>query len=157
MNSAPSLIQRVFEKEQQKNGKAEKGEVEKKERISMPDETTDQVTFEGWCILEILGHRRLGGYIREQEIAGATFLRIDIPREKEGPAVEATQFYSPTSVYCLTPVSETMARAVALRNKPQPVQRWELPSPKTSPNNWDQDAYQGDDGDFAGEYTEDNE
>lgn len=35
--------------------------------------------FEGWAILELMGHRRLGGYLTEQEIAGAAFIRIDIP------------------------------------------------------------------------------
>lgn len=81
--------------------------------------------YEGWTILEILGHRRLGGFVTEMEIAGHGFLRIDIP--DEGDTQQATQFYAPSSVYCLTPTTEAMAKAVALRNKPEPVQRWELP------------------------------
>lgn len=85
--------------------------------------------FEGWAILELMGHRRLGGYVAEATVAGAGFLRIDVPGE-DGP--EATQFYSPSSVYCLTPVTEAMARAVAARNQPQPVQRWELPAASNS-------------------------
>src|SRR5262245_4954119 len=36
--------------------------------------------FEGWAVLELMGHRRLGGYLREVSIAGAGMLRIDIPR-----------------------------------------------------------------------------
>ena len=80
--------------------------------------------FEGWAILELMGHRRLGGYVSEATVAGAGFLRIDVPGE-DGPT--ATQFYSPSSVYCLTPVTEDMARVVAARNQPEPVQRWELP------------------------------
>lgn len=36
-------------------------------------------TFEGWAVLELMGHRRLGGYIREEQVAGAAFIRIDIP------------------------------------------------------------------------------
>jgi hypothetical protein len=27
-------------------------------------------TFEGWAIVELMGHRRLGGYVRETELAG---------------------------------------------------------------------------------------
>jgi hypothetical protein len=80
--------------------------------------------FEGWCVLELMGHRRLAGYVTEQEIAGAGMLRIDVPGE-DGPV--ATQFYSPSSVYCITPTTEEIARAVAKRNQPAPVQRWELP------------------------------
>ena len=96
--------------------------------MSIPEKAPEQ-KFEGWTILELMGHRRLGGYVRETEIAGQGFLRIDIP--DEGDAVQATQFYAPGSVYAITPVTEAMAWAVALRNKPQPVQRWELPAPKT--------------------------
>lgn len=84
--------------------------------------------FEGWCVLELMGHRRLGGYVREQEIAGQGFIRIDVPRG-DGAEFSATQFYSPGSVYCLTPTTEAMARAVAKRSQPEPVQRWELPAP----------------------------
>ena len=97
--------------------------------------TAETPPFEGWAILELMGHRRLGGYVKEATIAGAGFLRIDVPSDEAnwGPdeaGVEATQFYPPSSVYCLTPVTEAMARAVAARNQPEPVQRWELPAPR---------------------------
>lgn len=88
--------------------------------------TTDDTTkLEGWAILELMGHRRLGGYVQEQEIAGHGMLRIDVPSEEDGKAL-ATQFYSPSALYCLTPTTEEMARAVAKRNQPAPVTRWEL-------------------------------
>lgn len=87
----------------------------------------EQKVYEGWTILEVMGHRRLGGYVTEVNIAGAGFLRIDVPGENGAPV--ATQFYPPASVYCITPVAESMARAVALRNQPQPVSRWELAPP----------------------------
>ena len=81
--------------------------------------------FEGWAVLELMGHRRLGGRVSEATIAGQAFIRIDVP----GPdgATVATQFYSGAAVYCLTPTSEAMARAAALRSQPEPVSRWELP------------------------------
>jgi hypothetical protein len=80
--------------------------------------------FEGWAILELMGHRRLAGYVQAQEIAGAGMLRIDVPGE-DGPI--ATQFYSPAAVYCITPTTEAIARSVAKKSQPAPVQRWELP------------------------------
>lgn len=40
--------------------------------------------FEGWAILELMGHRRLAGYVREVELAGAGLLRLDVP----GPACD---------------------------------------------------------------------
>ena len=80
-------------------------------------------TFAEWVILELLGHRRLAGYLTEQQIAGASFLRLDVPSEPP-----ATQYYAPSSVYAITPTTEEMARQVARRNRPAPVQRWELPA-----------------------------
>jgi hypothetical protein len=35
--------------------------------------------FEGWAILELMGHRRLAGRVSEIEIAGAKMLRLDVP------------------------------------------------------------------------------
>lgn len=86
-------------------------------------------TFEeGWAILELLGHRRLGGFLREQEFAGGAFIRIDIPGDGDQAEVVATQLYAPAAVYCLTPCSEEAARVAAAAGQPQPVHRWELPA-----------------------------
>lgn len=80
--------------------------------------------FDGWFIVELMGHRRLAGYVREQTIAGAGFLRIDIPGD-EGNV--ATQFFAPSSVYAMTPTTEAMARQVAAACRVEPVKEWELP------------------------------
>jgi len=91
-------------------------------------------TFKEWCVLELMGHRKLAGLVSEQEIAGHGFLRLDIhvpirfrPDGSEIPGHRSTQFYSPSSVYAITPVSEDTARAFAEGNQPAPVTRWELP------------------------------
>ena len=83
--------------------------------------TEDQI-FAEWVILELMGHRRLAGFLTEQEIAGKGFLRLEIPG-RQG----ATQLYNPASVYCITPTTEAIARAVAADARPEPVRRWELP------------------------------
>ncbi len=103
--------------------------------------------FEGWAILELMGHRRLGGFVRETQIAGAGFLRIDIP--SDGGANDITQFYPPSSLYGLTPVTEPMARAVARQNTQPPVSRWELQAatPMTSGNDIPLDDVEIDDDD----------
>lgn len=97
--------------------------------------TETQPTFREWCVLELMGHRKLAGLVTEQEIAGHGFLRLDIyvqPRPlTQGPQLDthiATQFYSPSSVYAITPTSEDTARAFAERNQPAPVSRWDLPT-----------------------------
>jgi hypothetical protein len=84
--------------------------------------------YEGWTILELMGHRRIIGYMTRQEIAARPFLRVDIPTDPP-----ATQFYGPDSVYCLTPTTETFARRAASLNRIAPVTRWELPAPTPAP------------------------
>lgn len=81
--------------------------------------------FNAWVILELLGHRRICGLMTEVEIAGAKFLRIDI--YPEGAMVaDATQFYSPSSVYAITPTTEKTARKLANSREIGPVQPWEV-------------------------------
>lgn len=47
--------------------------------------TETKEPFAGYAILELMGHRRLAGYVRETELAGAGVLRLDVP---EHPWVE---------------------------------------------------------------------
>lgn len=91
-----------------------------------PDPTTDAATFDQWCVIEQLGHRRLAGRVRETTIAGAGMLRLDVPAT-DGHG-EQTHYLSPGSIYALHPVDEQLARAVAARCRPEPVHRWELPA-----------------------------
>lgn len=96
---------------------------------------TTKDPFAQWCILELMGHRRLAGYLTEHEIAGAALLRLDVPAQTvvtdgvtDTGGFASTQFYSPAAIYCITPTTEEIARAVAAQNTPEPVRRWELPT-----------------------------
>jgi hypothetical protein len=82
-------------------------------------------TFEGWAILELMGHRKLGGKLSEQVIGGQAFVRIDA-YEGDDAAPSATQFYSGSSIYAITPCGEATARAIAAYHRPQPVTVWEV-------------------------------
>lgn len=94
---------------------------------------SDEKQVIGWCVLELMGHRRLGGFVRPVEIAGAPFLRIDVPtpdtQDESGPW-SATQMYSPSAVYCMTPTTMAMAKIAAASSEVAPVSRWELPPAK---------------------------
>lgn len=91
----------------------------------------ESAAFEGWAVLELMGHRRLGGYVRETTAFGSALCRIDVPEVDGQPA--ATQFYTASAIYCLTPTTEEIARAVARGSRPAPVSRFELPSPRPEP------------------------
>lgn len=75
--------------------------------------------FASWALLELMGHRQVPGFVEEVEVASAKFFRVRVPSLLVGedripklilerPVLE--QFYSPSSVYALTPTTE---RAVA--------------------------------------------
>lgn len=86
--------------------------------------------FETWAIVELMGHVRIAGLLTEEERFGVKMGRIDIPDGDGG--VLTTQYFGGSSVYRITPVSEEAARAVAARNKPEPVHYYELPKPERS-------------------------
>ena len=76
--------------------------------------------FEGWGIVELMGHRRVAGRVSEVEQYGATMLRVDVPQGDDW----VTQFYGGSAIYCLTPTTEAIARQVAV--PPEPAHAWEL-------------------------------
>lgn len=106
----------------------------------------------GWCILELMGHRKMGGYVKPVEIAGEGFLRIDVPdvtaKNENGPFT-ATQFYHPKSVYGITPTTMDIAVRTAVGCRVEPVSRWELP-PAKEPESRPPDPYPVDDDDEPG-------
>lgn len=82
----------------------------------MPDPTP----FDTFGMLELLGHRVVYGRLSEATIAGAGFIRIDVPGQEAGSTV-ATQWYAPGSVYGITPMSEADVRTVLARQRPATV------------------------------------
>ena len=85
--------------------------------------------FEGWAIVELMGRRRLAGFVRaDAPLLQATRLQVDIyPGETAAPA--ATQ-YTSYPVYCLTPCTEALARRVGAETirYEMPVAQWDIPA-----------------------------
>lgn len=90
-------------------------------------EQEQQQGFEGWAILELMGHVRLAGRVSEESHFGIALGRIDIPTQS-GESY-TTQYFGGSSIYRLTPTTEEIARSIAAQNQPQPVRSWELPKP----------------------------
>lgn len=107
------------------------------------ESTKGDFTYEGWAVVELMGHRRLGGHVTSVTYCGVPMLLVNVPGE--GDAVLASQLYSPSALYCLTPCGEAEARAVAAQNKPQPVHPWEMRAAQALPHR--DDADDPDDGD----------
>jgi hypothetical protein len=85
--------------------------------------------FREWCIVQLMGHVRLGGLVTESAVAGGHWLRLDVYRTGDEQPVMTKLIPPPPGgpVYDLTPVTEDLARAVADRHAPPPVARFELP------------------------------
>lgn len=100
-----------------------------------------ETAFEGWAIVELMGHRTRPGFVKEVEIAGGKMLRIDIP----APDADVTEFYGTSAIYSIRPCSEQMARdqAIGANSRPvRPIQYRELPAPEAA-SDFDDDMDMG--------------
>ena len=89
------------------------------------DEQVSAFEFEGWAILELMGHRKLGGFVR----MNGPLIRIDM-HDEEKPVM--TQWYGAHSLYCLTPTTEAIAKRLtrsAYRHEPVTPYELRLPAP----------------------------
>lgn len=95
--------------------------------------------FEGWCILEIMGHQTFAGFVSERAIAGAGMLQIDVPAvDDRHPAF--TKLFAPSAIYGITPTTEAHAREAAAQIRQRPVTLYILPEPKRQIAMSDEDA-----------------
>ena len=76
-----------------------------------------QEKFDQWAIVEVMGHKKYAGRVTEQQIAGAGLVRVDVPEvvlgEKTHPPY--SKLIGPSSIYCITPVTEELAKKAAAR------------------------------------------
>jgi hypothetical protein len=97
---------------------------------ALPDDGWD------WAVVEIMGHRKHAGRIREEERFGAKMLRVDIPI-KGDPVKNGweTRYYGGPSIFSMSPCTEAVVMKL---NVPYDApSRYALPAP----------AQEGDDGD----------
>ncbi len=80
--------------------------------------------METWAVVELMGHVRVAGRLSEEEKFGGKLGRVDVPTDDGG---FVTQYFTASSVYRLTIVSEEAARLVAKNNRVEPVHSWEIP------------------------------
>lgn len=64
--------------------------------------------FEGWADVELMGHRQRVAYVKPIEIAHRGFLELTWTVGEQ----HCREIYSPSAVFCLTPLEEEQARAL---------------------------------------------
>lgn len=90
-----------------------------------PQDQAEPGPFRQWCLVEIMGHKTFAGLVSELTLAGASFLRVDVPAAGQYPAF--SKMFGAQAVYCITPVSEDVARMKAAALRATPVDVWDLP------------------------------
>lgn len=75
------------------------------------EQTNVREDFEGWAIIELMGHVRMTGRLTEVERFGSKIGKLDVIN-KDGEFV-ATQFFGGASVYRITMCDEDTAREMA--------------------------------------------
>jgi len=95
----------------------------------------DQSSFEGWAVVEVMGHQRYCGHVNTESFGGAVLFRVDVPELPEeqanGYKHEAVQGYTKLigagSIYCITPCTEEAACAALRRSVGRPLRLLSLP------------------------------
>lgn len=103
--------------------------------------------YEGYALLELMGHRKRVGRVSEVEAYGGKLLRIDVlPAKPEGEV--STEYYGAASIYGISPVAEDVARDIARRygniERPRPA-TYALSAPVDRRDLYGLDLDQGDD------------
>jgi len=106
---------------------------------------TEQNTYEGHAIVELMGHNVIAGYVSEQTIAGVAMLRVDVP--KVGDREPFTKFFSGGAIYGITPTTQEIAERAAQRLQSRPVSEYVVPVPPTRPTLVDSTTGDDEDGD----------
>lgn len=98
--------------------------------------------FEGWAILELMGHRVRPGYVKEVEMAGGKMIRVDIPVT---PSETVTEFYGCAALYAVRPCAEDIVRDTIKQSygaDPRPVRPVTYRERESLPNYNDADEDQ---------------
>lgn len=111
-----------------------------------------QAKFEGWAIVDVLGHQRYVGYVTTEAYGQAVLFRIDVPaleeRErvtkrpgyagngnylpagttvKEGAVAGYTKLIGSGSIYAMTPCTKEAALSAVEEMQPRPLMSVQLP------------------------------
>lgn len=118
---------------------------------------TQQASFEGWAVVEMMGHRKEIGYVTTQAFGQAVLFRVDTPelperehtltspeyvyespsmrrwcpagtKVKREAAAARSVLIAPSSLYAMNPCTEQAARAALERSFARPLILVELPA-----------------------------
>lgn len=128
----------------------------------MDDADFKQASFEGWAVVEMMGHRKEIGFVTTQAFGQAVLFRVDSPELPEREyTLESPEYarhngagerwcpagtkvkressparsclVAPSSLYAINPCTEQAAMALIERNRSRPLIALELPEQAALP------------------------
>jgi hypothetical protein len=85
----------------------------------------DNVDAGFWALVEMMGHQKMVGLVRETKLAGAGFLQVD--SLDENGKLAFSRYLSPGAIYAINPISKELAEALAKTHQPAPVHEFDVP------------------------------
>lgn len=75
-------------------------------------------------VVELFGHQKIAGYVSEHNVAGAPFIRVDVPETDTAPAF--SRMFHPNAVYCFNPCDDETMIAMVDRLEVRPIEPFEI-------------------------------
>jgi hypothetical protein len=91
--------------------------------MAIETETTEQ-----FAVVEMMGHRKIAGAIKQSELAPGALIRVDV--FGSNGEIERTEHVGSSAIYDITICSEQTAKAVAIANNPQPSFAYDVMKPR---------------------------
>lgn len=73
---------------------------------------------EQFAVVEMMGHRKIAGAIKQSELAPGALIRVDV--FGTNGEIERTEHVGSSAIYDITICSEQTAKAAAIAHNPQP-------------------------------------
>jgi hypothetical protein len=85
---------------------------------------SENQSFDEWAIVDLFGHTRLAGKVKQQAVGGCSFVRVDVPYTKAAKGF--TRLVGEKAIYSITITDETTARLIAEYCTPVPMDTWSV-------------------------------
>ncbi len=80
--------------------------------------------FQLTAMVELFGHQRIAGLVTEQNVGGASFIRVDVPETQDQP--KFTRLFNPSAIYAINPVSEETMMIMVGQIQSKPISSWDV-------------------------------
>lgn len=95
------------------------GETMAQETIREVKQQSATASFEEWCIVELFGHNRIAGLVREATVGGCNFIRVDVPN-RDGEGWMYSKLYGNGAIYAINITSQEQVRKAVEMLHPAP-------------------------------------